>query len=169
MLIRRRALEDAGGIKAISNEIIDDCAISRMIKQQGPIWLGLTRKVKSLRRYSTLPDIWNMVVRTAFVQLKFSSLNLMVTIFGMIMIYFIPPYTLAWGLFINDFNLVILAFVCWTIMTITYLPTQRLYKRPAWEALLLPFAAVLYFLMTIDSARRYWSKRPPSWKGRKNV
>ena len=166
MLLRRTALEDAGGIEVVSSEVIDDCAIGRMIKRKGSIWLGLTTKVKSLRMYSNLPEIWAMVIRTAFVQLNFSATKLLVTILGMIIIYLIPPFTLAWGLVVNDPYLFSLAFLCWTIMTIAYLPTQRLYKRPGWEALLLPVAALLYLLMTIDSARRYCSKRPPSWKGR---
>ena len=42
MLARREPLERAGGIEAIRHNIIDDCALARAMKQQGPIWLGLT-------------------------------------------------------------------------------------------------------------------------------
>ena len=42
MLVRREALEAAGGIASVRAEIIDDCALATRLKAQGPIWLGLT-------------------------------------------------------------------------------------------------------------------------------
>ena len=138
-----------------------------MIKRKGSIWLSLTTDVRSLRKYSNFSEIWAMVIRTAFVQLNYSVTNLLITISGMIIIYLIPPFALAWGLFLGENFLIFLAVLCWTIMTIAYLPTQQLYKRPTWEALLLPVAAAIYSMMTVDSARRFWTKKYPSWKGRK--
>ena len=167
ILVRRTALEAAGGIDAVRGEIIDDCAIGRMIKKKGIIWLGLTRNVKSLRSYTRLSEIWGMVIRTAFNQLNYSVSVLLVTTIGMIIIYLVPPFAVVWGLVFNDYLFLSLGVLCWIIMAIAYLPTQRLYQRPFWEALLLPIAAFLYSLMVIDSAQRYWKKRHPSWKGRK--
>jgi len=167
ILVRRSALESAGGIDEISTEVIDDCAIGQMIKRKGSIWLGLTKEVRSLRNYSKLSKIWAMVIRSAFVQLNYSVTNLLVTIAGMIIIYLIPPLTLAWGILMGEKLLISLAVLCWTMMTIAYLPTQRFYRRRIWEALLLPLAALLYSIMTIDSAHRYLTKRHPCWKGRK--
>ncbi len=46
MLVRRGALEAAGGIDAIRHNIIDDCALARVMKKQGPIWLGLTDRCR---------------------------------------------------------------------------------------------------------------------------
>ena len=45
MLVRRDALEAAGGVAAIRASLIDDCALGRAMKRQGPIWLGLTDSV----------------------------------------------------------------------------------------------------------------------------
>jgi hopene-associated glycosyltransferase HpnB len=166
ILVRRSALEAAGGIYAVRGEIIDDCAISRVIKQNGSIWLGLTRNVKSLRSYTRLSEIWKMVTRTAFDQLNYSVTVLLVTIIGMIIIYLVPPFAVVWGLVFNNNLSLSLGVLCWVIMAIAYLPTQRLYQRPFWETLILPVAAFLYSLMVIDSAKRHWTKRYPSWKGR---
>ena len=166
ILVRRSALEAAGGIDAVRGEIIDDCAISRVIKQNGSIWLGLTRNVKSLRSYIRLSEIWKMVTRTAFDQLNYSVTVLLVTIIGMIIIYLVPPFAVVWGLVFNDNLSLSLGVLCWVIMAIAYLPTQRPYQRPFWETLILPVAAFLYSLMVIDSAKRHWTKRYPSWKGR---
>ena len=167
ILVRRAALEAAGGIDTVRGEIIDDCAIGRMIKKYGSIWLGLTRGVKSLRTHTRLSEIWEMVARTAFNQLNYSASVLLVTTIGMIVIYLIPPFAVVWGLVFNDNLSLSLGVLCWVIMAIAYLPTQRLYQRPFWETLMLPVAAFLYSLMVVDSAQRQWTKRYPSWKGRK--
>ena len=168
ILVRRTALEAAGGIDAVRGEIIDDCAIGRMIKKNGSIWLGLTRSVKSLRTHTRLSEIWGMVTRTAFNQLNYSVSFLLVTTIGMIDIYLIPPFAVVWGLVFNDNISLSLGVLCWVIMAIAYLPTLRLYQRPFWETLILPVAAFLYSLMVVDSAQRHWTKRYPLWKGRKS-
>jgi hopene-associated glycosyltransferase HpnB len=58
MLVNRSALEKAGGIVALKSEIIDDCALARLLKKDHSIWLGLTRSTISLRGYDRLSDIW---------------------------------------------------------------------------------------------------------------
>jgi hopene-associated glycosyltransferase HpnB len=64
MLVRRNALTDAGGIEAISNALIDDCALAAQLKRQGPIWLGIADdEVESLRDNRSLASIWKMVER----------------------------------------------------------------------------------------------------------
>ena len=54
----------------------------------------------------------------------------------------------------------------WLLMTIAYLPTIRLYKLSVLWALSLPVIALLYTLMTIDSARKHYQGKGGSWKGR---
>jgi hopene-associated glycosyltransferase HpnB len=169
MLVNRLALEKSGGIEAIKNEIIDDCSLAKQLKKTGPIWLGLTRSTTSLRGYDDLTDVWHMVCRTAFVQLNHSALNLLGTIIGMLFIYAIPIASILIGFLSNNIELLLLGLAGWVMMAIAYTPTLRLYSRPIWEACLLPFAAMLYSAMTIDSARKYWVGNAPTWKGRKNI
>jgi hypothetical protein len=42
----------------------------------------------------------------------------------------------------------------------------RFYRQPAVFALTLSFAAALYVLATIDSARLHWRGKGGQWKGR---
>ena len=51
MLVERFALQRAGGVAKIRGAVIDDCALARVMKAEGPIWLGLSDKVRSLRTY----------------------------------------------------------------------------------------------------------------------
>ena len=90
MLVRREALEKAGGIDAIKGEIIDDCAFGRLMKAQGPIWLGLTGRSVSVRSYS-FSDIEKMVARSAYAQLSYSPLLLAGTVLGMVVVYLAAP------------------------------------------------------------------------------
>ncbi|MDD4904367.1 MAG: glycosyltransferase, partial [Candidatus Bipolaricaulis sp.] len=43
ILVRRKALDEAGGIESIRSALIDDCALGRLIKRHGGrVWLGFT-------------------------------------------------------------------------------------------------------------------------------
>ena len=166
MLIRRDVLEAAGGVEPIRDRLIDDCAMGALIKARAPIWLGLTSETHSLRAYEELDEIWDMVVRTAFVQLDHSVLALAGTIAGMVVVYVAPPVAAITGLAMADGGIALAGGLAWSIMTISYYPTLRLYDEPAWRALSLPVAAFFYALMTVSSALRYWSGEGGAWKGR---
>jgi hopene-associated glycosyltransferase HpnB len=163
LLLRKGALERIGGISAIRREVIDDCSLARAVKDSGGrIWMGLTRKSVSLRVYATLAEIRDMIARTAFTQLEYSTPILLGTVAGMLVTYLLPvalafhKQPLVWRL----------SLAAWALMTITYLPTVRFYGlSPLW-ALLLPAAATFYSFATSLSAVRYWLGRGGQWKGR---
>ncbi|MDA0997227.1 MAG: glycosyltransferase, partial [Proteobacteria bacterium] len=91
ILVDRSVLTAAGGIAAIKGALIDDCAMARLLKSRGPIWLGLTTESDSLRAYDALSEIWSMVARTAYVQLDRSPWMLIGTVLGMLLLYALPP------------------------------------------------------------------------------
>ena len=98
-LVRRLALEEAGGIEAIRDRLIDDVALARAIKwraeeRAAPIWLGLSETTRSLRSYAALGEVWALVTRTADTQLGHSLLGLIGTVVGMAMTYVLPPFAL---------------------------------------------------------------------------
>jgi len=97
MLIRSDALRKAGGIEVVRAALIDDCALAKALKAHGPIWLGLTERVRSVRRYPALADIRRMVARSAYAQLRYSPLVLLATIAGMALAYLVPPLLAIFG------------------------------------------------------------------------
>jgi hopene-associated glycosyltransferase HpnB len=169
MLVRRSALEAAGGIEAIRSDLIDDCALARLLKEKsgdGKVWLGLTREAVSLRDNRRLGSIWNMVARTAYTQLRRSPLLLAGTIAGMALTYLAPPLlALTWPWHANAVA-ALLGAAAWGLMVWSYAPTLRLYNRPAWAGFVLPLAALLYTAMTVSSATRHWQGKGGQWKGR---
>jgi hypothetical protein len=96
MLVRRTALEAAGGIQAIRGEIIDDCALARSLKARGPIWLGLTKRSVSIREYS-FADIARMVARSAYAELRYSPLLLALVLAALLLIFVAPPLWAVFG------------------------------------------------------------------------
>lgn len=166
MLVRTSALDAAGGIAAIRDRIIDDCALAAAIKPHQPIWLGLTRGSQSLRRYERLADVWDMVARTAFVQLRHSFALLAGTVIGMAVLYLAPPAAALAGIATGSAALIALGAAAWVLMAFAYAPTLGLYGRPRFEALLLPAAALLYTSMTIASAWRSLTGDGARWKDR---
>ena len=85
MLVRPDALAAAGGVEAIRGALIDDCALAAVLKPHGPIWLGLTERVTSIRAYDTFAQFRRMVVRSAYAQLDYSPLYLAGTVAGMVL------------------------------------------------------------------------------------
>lgn len=170
VLLRRSALHDASGIEAIRGALIDDVALARSIKSrpdgEGRIWLGHAELTVSLRSYDTLSSIWQMVVRTADTQLDHSLLKLAGTVAGMALIYLSPPVAvLAWPLH-QEVAIGMSGLLGWLTMSFAYWPTLRLYRASILWAPTLPLAALLYTVMTIDSARRYRHGKGGVWKGR---
>lgn len=166
ILVRRGALAAAGGIAAVRDNLIDDCGLAAQIKRRGPIWLGLATETRSLRRYDRLSEIWLMVARTAFTQLKHSTAAVVATVLGMVLMYCVPPLATIYGIAATNAAAAGLGGLAWLLMVAAYRPTLRLYRMPVWWGLLLPAAAFLYTLMTVDSARRHWQGRGGLWKGR---
>ncbi|MDA0306436.1 MAG: glycosyltransferase [Proteobacteria bacterium] len=166
MLVRRDALKAAGGIDAIKDRLIDDCALAAIIKNNGRIWLGLTDKVRSERRYQRLSEIWHMVSRTAFEQLNNSYPALLGAVLGMVVLYLVPPLA-GMAVLGGDPKIVVIGMVTWWgLMQWAFGPTLRLYGlSPVW-GILLPVSALFYTLMTIASAWKYWQGRGGAWKGR---
>ncbi len=165
MLVRRSALVASGGVEAIRGRLIDDCALAVRIKARGPIWLGLTTKVRSVRAYDTLGQIWDMVARTAFEQLGNSFLALVGTVLVMLIAY-MAPLLAAFGVF-GGGGVMTLGLVLWLgVMANAYIPTLRLYRLSVAWAVTLPLAALLFILMTVSSAIRVWRGRGGGWKGR---
>ncbi len=162
MVVRRAALDRAGGIASIRGALIDDCALAQRLKQAGgAIWLGLTERTRSLRPYTRLSDIWRMIARTAYTQLHYSPLLLGATVLGMTVTYLAPPALTPLGGIAG-----LLAALAWFAMMVAFVPTLRLYRQPLAMAPFLPLIAFFYLAATIDSARRHWQGRGGEWKGR---
>ena len=162
MLVLADALRAAGGIDVIRDALIDDCALAGAMKKQGPIWLGLTNRVVSIRPYTTWGDIRRMVARSAYAQLNYSPLQLIGCVAGLILTYLVPPLM---ALFASGWAQ-IFGFAAWLLMAMSFQPILRFYRlSPLW-GVALPAITFLFMLYTLESAYQYAAGKGGAWKGR---
>jgi hopene-associated glycosyltransferase HpnB len=162
MLVRRQALESAGGIEAIRNALIDDCTLGALLKQEGPIWIGLTERSRSIRTYDSFGALAAMISRSAYAQLGYSPFLLFATIAGLALVYAAPPL-----LAIFTGGLARLAgATAWALMAIAFQPMLAFYRRSWLWGLALPAIAAFYAGCTLLSGWQHVRGRGGSWKGR---
>jgi hopene-associated glycosyltransferase HpnB len=175
VLVRAATLRRAGGIEAIRGALIDDVALGRLVKRSGGrTWLGFTSpgeaaEVRSVRPYPRLANLWTMVSRSAYTQLRHSPALLAGTVAGLGLVYLVPPAAAVAGLLGRSpsASLAGLAGVTgWMAMSVSEAPVLRLYGLNPLRGVALPGVAALYAAMTVDSARRHARGRGGEWKGR---
>jgi hopene-associated glycosyltransferase HpnB len=161
VLVEREALEAAGGIAAMRGALIDDCTLGGLIRKQGPIWLGLTHRSRSIRPYAGAGEIAAMISRSAYAQLRYNPILLVATLVGLALVFALP----AALLFANGLVRVLGLIAC-TLMILAYQPLLRFYRRsPLWALALVPIAA-FYGWCTLASAWQHARGRGGMWKGR---
>lgn len=163
MLVRRTVLDRIEGVSRIRHHLIDDCALAAQIKSSGGrIWLGHAEQAASIRVYADWRDIWNMIARTAYVQLKFSPWLLLGCLTGMGILYAAPPLV---ALFAHGLPR-LMGILAWLIMALAFQPTLRRYGlSPLW-GFALPAVAMFYLCATVASAVRHYAGRGGGWKSR---
>jgi hopene-associated glycosyltransferase HpnB len=166
MLVRAESLRRARGIESIRGEIIDDCALGAALKSVGRVWVGLSDTEHSVRPYSGLGDIWAMVARSAYTQLRHSAWLLALSVVGMALVFLSPPLVALTFPIHGNVWATLLAGSAWLAMAWTFRPSALRYRRPALFGLVLPAAALFYLGMTLDSARRHLIGVGGRWKGR---
>lgn len=163
ILVRRDTLAEIGGIEALKGALIDDCTLARCIKQAGGrLYLGHSCLAKSIRPYPHISDVWRMITRTAYVQLRFSPILLVLTVLAMVVVWVAPGAIalLAHG----PARWVGLA--TWLVSVGSFLPTLRRFRlSPLW-AVTLPFVALFYTAATVGSAINHYCGRGVVWKNR---
>jgi hopene-associated glycosyltransferase HpnB len=162
MLVRADILRDIGGIAAIRDALIDDCALASKVKAKGPIWLGLTERVTSIRGYPRWSDIARMVSRSAYAQLGYSPVQLAVAVSGLVLTFMVPPVAALMGAGYAP----LLGLAAWAIMALLFIPTGRLYGVSRWGGVALPAIALAYLVFTVNSAIQSARGKGGLWKGR---
>ena len=162
VLVEAAALGDAGGIAAMRGALIDDCTLGRMIKRQGPIWLGLTERSRSIRPYRGVGEIGAMITRSAYAQLRYNPALLVVAVAGLAVVFGGPLVCAVSGQPVPRFC----GLVACGLALGSYAPILTFYRRaPVW-GLALPLVAVFYVGCTLWSALAWYRGRGGMWKGR---
>jgi hopene-associated glycosyltransferase HpnB len=163
VLIRREALERMGGIEAIKGALIDDVTLAKAVKSRGgAIYLGHSGLAASIRPYPRIADIWQMISRTAFTQLRHSAALLLLTVLGLTLVWLVPVWLALFG---HGWPRVCGIGAC-ALAAISYLPTLRRYGRSPAGTIALPLIALFYMAATVGSALDHWRGAGARWKNR---
>jgi hopene-associated glycosyltransferase HpnB len=156
VLLRREALEKAGGFASIRGEIIDDVNLARRVKGSGgALRLSLSREdVRSLREYETLGPIWKMVRRTAFTELRHSWVRVIGTLLSISLMFVMPPLLAAAAFDRRALGGAAAGLSAWALMAALYRSAARFFGLSGFRGWTLPLIGALYGLMTLDSALR---------------
>jgi len=162
ILIRRAALERIGGIEAIKGSLIDDVALAKAVKPTGAIYLGHSGLAVSIRPYPGFADIWRMISRTAFTQLRHSAALLALTVLGLALVWLVPALGVLFG---HRWERAC-GLAAFALAAISYVPTLDRYARSRLWALALPLIALFYLAATVGSALDHWRGAGARWKNR---
>jgi hopene-associated glycosyltransferase HpnB len=162
VLIRREALERSGGMDAIRNSLIDDVALATAVKKSGSIFLGHSGLAASIRPYAHFADIWRMISRTAFTQLRHSAALLALTLLALTLVWLVPAAAVLFG---HGWQLAF-GLIAFGLSAFSYQPTLARYGRNRLWALALPLIALFYMAATFGSALNHWRGRGARWKSR---
>lgn len=165
ILIKTETLHAINAFSSLHTALIDDCTLAAHVKRAGQhTWIGLSHSTHSHRGYSELMQIWNMVARTAFTQLRYSSILLTLCTFIMVAMFWIGPIAF---LFSSTQLLLLTGIFTWIAMFFAYTPTLVYYQRSILWVLALPLIGTLYLAMTWTSVLRYWNGERAHWKDRR--
>jgi hopene-associated glycosyltransferase HpnB len=162
ILIRRDVLDRMGGLVKIRGALIDDVALAAAVKPLAPIYLGHTDLAQSVRPYPYFGDIWRMISRTAFTQLRYSTPLLAVTVCGMALLWWIPAGEMLFGHGAER----VLGLAAFALAASTFQPTLMRYERSWLWAFCLPLIATFYLAATVGSSLNHWFGGGARWKER---
>ncbi len=164
ILVETRALRQIDAFDSLRDALIDDCTLAALLKRETfGLWLGVSHCLLSHRRYAGLADFWRMVARTAFTQLRYSFVLLMLTTALLFALFVVPILGMTAGYAAPAFWLGAAALL---LMYVVFAPTARFYGLGIVWIVSLPAAAVLYLCMTWSSALNYWRGTRAQWKSR---
>lgn len=163
ILVRRSMLDRIGGVESVRGALIDDCSLASDIKKAGgKLYLGHSMLAWSIRPYQGAGDIWRMIARTAYVQLRYSPLILVCTVLGMGLVWLAPVYFALFG----RGRVRVMGAASLFLAVISFLPTLSRFRLSPIRALFLPVIAAFYMAATLGSAFDHHRGRGVQWKSR---
>jgi hypothetical protein len=137
-------------------------ALACLVKKHGAIFLGHSGLAASIRPYASFADIWRMISRTAFTQLRYSPALLALTLVGLLVVWWMPAAAMVFG---HGWQFAA-GLAAFALSAVSYLPTLARYGRSPLWAFALPLIALFYMAATLGSALNYWRGRGALWKNR---
>ncbi len=169
MLLRRRVYDMVGGHAAVRNDICEDLALARRVKQAGGrVLLFDGALLISTRMYTGWRTLWPGLAKNIVVMLGGPASTIAIAAIGAALAWAAAFIPLAAALDCAGGNecIALVPAMTASAAAIAFHVAGALYFRiPFWYGFLFPLGYTAGALMAIDSVRRRWQGRV-SWKGR---
>lgn len=167
-LVRREALDAAGGIEAIRSEIIDDVAMGRMVKAyRGRFRFVMALDDISIRMYDGLRSTMEGFTKNYYALFNHNPLKALFMQASDLGVHTLPPVLLALSLALPVLRPLALPLACATAAGLACNAALCLWtERPVWLALLYPLRSVLWSAILARSMWRHHT-RGLEWRGRR--
>ena len=175
-LIRRGALERAGGFASVRAEILEDMRLAEVLKRAGArVRVEYAPALVSTRMYESLPEIWENSARNWFAILRFSVPLLLATLAWMFTVALLPPalaVVSALALALGPAGalwprLLLPNALTWALLISLLALVNRRFGVPARYALAAPLGWLLSCAVMVASAYGVLTGRGLLWKGRR--
>ncbi|NKB89525.1 MAG: glycosyltransferase [Acidobacteria bacterium] len=165
ILVRRSALEEAGGLEAVRGDTAVGLALARAIRSSGGrCWIGLDPDIRSLRTYDSYAAIQDKVSRTAFENAGGGYFRALMALLTMAVLFVLPPAMMIYGAVRFDLITGITGAIGWILGMATYLPVVQYLGAPSGMTLALPLSAGLTGWMLLRSTMRRITGRKQPWR-----
>ena len=174
-LMRRGALEGAGGYRALRDEVMEDMRLAEKLKQAGArISFRYAPDLVSTRMYTNFREMWECSTKNWFSGMKFSAGLALWAVFTVYLFAVAPPLAalfcaarLAAGAGAELWPLFVPLLATWAAQVCLLAALNRRCKVPFAYSLVTPLGFALLYSMLLDSTVRIVSGRGVTWKGRK--
>jgi chlorobactene glucosyltransferase len=177
ILIKRSVYDAIGGHESVKDQIVEDKAISELIKWSGfRLIVADGRQVARTRMYTSLPDMWEGWTKNIYLGLRDSAGLLWLGVFGalvsLLAAVFVPIWPLL-GFFWLQTNggwmaviVLLQSLFFWGYLIHVRAGVARAMDISSAYAITTAIGAAVFAAMMITSAFRVLSGRGVSWKGR---
>ena len=177
ILIKRSVYDAIGGHAAVRDQIVEDKALSELVKWQG-YHLVLTNgyALARTRMYTSLPAMWEGWTKNIFLGLRDHPAMLLLGAFGAFLALMATLFMPLWPLFgliwyftgggIQALVILVEALLAWALLLYARARVARAMHISPWYALTTPLGAGVFAAMMFTSAWKVLSGRGVSWKGR---
>lgn len=176
MFVHRESYLKCGGHEAIANQLVDDVALARRMKEAGePVTLADVHKLVSMRMYHNGREVWDGYRKNIFPGIGRSSALLLVILTFYSLLYVLPPFILILSTLqyiISPDNAAVAAeWIVWSgVCTLLGMGIKCVVDlrngQSVWLSVLLPISMTILLVLALDSCRGAYTHQGYQWKGR---
>lgn len=168
MLIKRSAYESVGGYEALKNEMVDDMAMARAVKQAGyKMMLADMSKHAEMRMYHGAREVWEGFSKNMFAGMGRNYVLMAVMLLWYTALYILPPIALLIGLFSGNLHLAGFSGLAMLLgMTVKSVCDIRS-GLPAWRGVFMAATVCCTLAIALASVAGGLNGKGHTWKGRR--